>query len=207
MYCLRRCFWLWGLLPAAQGNRRNRRRLGPKTESAAPSVKKGGKVLVVYFSGTGHTRSVAKTIAEAVHGDLWELQPVQPYTEADLNYRDKSSRVVKEHDNPSLQEQVALTNAKPANWDTYSTVFIGYPIWWHLAAWPVKGFVKANAFSGKTVIPFATSVESGMGEAAPNCSSWPVPAPGWKGNASLQCGCQRRSGLGLQPGPITVVWV
>lgn len=137
---------------------------GAKTESAAPSVKKGGKVLVVYFSGTGHTRSVAKTIAEAVHGDLWELQPVQPYTEADLNYRDKSSRVVKEHDNPSLQEQVALTNAKPANWDTYSTVFIGYPIWWHLAAWPVKDFVKANAFSGKTVIPFATSVESGMGE-------------------------------------------
>ena len=118
---------------------------GPKRKRC-PSVKKGGKVLVVYFSGTGHTRSVAKTIAEAVHGDLWELQPVQPYTEADLNYRDKSSRVVKEHDNPSLQEQVALTNAKPANWDTYSTVFIGYPIWWHLAAWPVKGFVKANAF-------------------------------------------------------------
>lgn len=132
-------------------------------QAAAQQVKKGGKTLVVYYSAEGHTKDVAGYIAKAANGDVLELQPAQPYTDADLNYRDNSSRVVKEHNDPSLQN-VALAKDKVDNWADYDTVFIGYPIWWGKAAWPVNNFLKDNDFSGKTVIPFATSVSSGLGD-------------------------------------------
>lgn len=122
-----------------------------------------GNVLVVYYSATGSTRTVAETIADTLNGDLFEITPAQPYTSDDLNWNDPSSRVSREHDDASLRE-VALTTTTVENWDDYDTVFIGYPIWWGIAAWPVDGFVSANDFTGKTVIPFATSSSSGMGQ-------------------------------------------
>lgn len=121
------------------------------------------KVLVVVYSAQNHTKKVAETIAEATNGDLMELQPKQPYTKEDLNYRDSNSRVVHEHDNPSTQD-IPLVTTTPKNWDQYDVVFVGYPIWWGIAAWPVNNFVKGNNFNGKTVIPFATSISSGIGE-------------------------------------------
>lgn len=122
-----------------------------------------GNVLVVYYSVTGNTERVANSIAEATGGDLFEIEPTEPYTDDDLNWNDESSRVSREYEDESLRD-VPLVNTTVDGWDDYDTVFIGYPIWWGIAAWPVDGFVEANDFSDKTVIPFATSASSGMGQ-------------------------------------------
>lgn len=119
--------------------------------------------LVVYYSATGTTEKVANYIAAATDADLFELEPVNPYSSDDLNWTDDNSRVVYEHDNPNTRV-VELVSATVDNWDSYDTIFIGYPIWWHIAAWPVDGFVTANDFTGKTVIPFCTSSSSDLGE-------------------------------------------
>ena len=128
-----------------------------------PEQPQTGKTLVVYFSASGNTARVAKDIADAVGADLFEIVPAEPYTSDDLNYNNSSSRVSREHDNETLRN-VELSAAEVENWDTYDTVFIGYPIWWGIAAWPVSSFVTANDFAGKTVIPFATSASSGIGD-------------------------------------------
>lgn len=122
-----------------------------------------GKTLVVYYSATGNTEEAAQLIAEETGGDLFELEPVDPYSDSDLNWSDEDSRVTKEHENPD-QRDVELVKTTVDGWDEYDTVFIGYPIWWGIAAWPVDGFVQNNDFTGKTVIPFATSSSSGLGE-------------------------------------------
>lgn len=122
-----------------------------------------GGVLVVYYSATGNTEAVAGYIAEATGGDLFEITPAEPYTSADLNWTDENSRVTLEHEDESLRD-VELVAETVDNWDRYDTVFIGYPIWWGIAAWPVDTFVEANDFTGKTVIPFCTSSSSGLGQ-------------------------------------------
>ncbi len=122
-----------------------------------------GKTLVVYYSASGNTKRVAEDIAEAAGADLFEIVPTKVYTDDDLNWTNSDSRVSREHDDESLRD-VPLTTTEVPDWDSYDTVFIGYPIWWGIAAWPVDGFVKANDFTGKTVIPFATSSSSGIGQ-------------------------------------------
>lgn len=122
-----------------------------------------GNVLVVYYSATGNTEEVANTIAETTGGDLFELEPAEPYTDADLDWTDDNSRVSREYADESLRD-VELVSTTVENWDSYDTVFIGYPIWWGIAAWPVDAFVEANDFAGKTVIPFCTSSSSGIGD-------------------------------------------
>ena len=139
------------------------------TDTAAPEDSGGdtaadsGNVLVVYYSATGNTETVANYIAEATGGDIFEITPAEPYTDDDLNWSDENSRVTREHEDESLRD-VELTTTQVENWDSYDTVFIGYPIWWGIAAWPVDGFVEANDFTGKTVIPFCTSSSSGLGQ-------------------------------------------
>ena len=123
----------------------------------------GGKTLIVYYSASGNTEEVANYIASATGGDLFEIVPTEIYTDADLNWTDDDSRVSREHDNEE-ERNVPLVSDTVDNWDEYDTVFIGYPIWWGIAAWPVDGFIKANDFTGKTVIPFCTSASSGLGE-------------------------------------------
>ncbi len=122
-----------------------------------------GKTLVVYYSASGNTKGVAEKIAEAAGADLFEITPVEPYTSDDLNWTNDNSRVSREHEDESLRD-VPLTTTTVENWEEYDTVFLGYPIWWGIAAWPVDNFVKDNDFTGKTVIPFATSASSGMGQ-------------------------------------------
>ena len=122
-----------------------------------------GGTLVVYYSATGNTEQVANYIADITGGDLFELEPVEPYTSDDLDWTDDNSRVSQEYYDESLRD-VELVADTVENWDSYDTVFIGYPIWWGIAAWPTDGFVEANDFSGKTVIPFCTSSSSGLGE-------------------------------------------
>ena len=121
------------------------------------------KTLVVYFSASGNTEEVANYIAQITGGDLFELKPADPYTNDDLDWTDDNSRVSQEYYDESLRD-VELTSDTVENWDSYDTVLIGYPIWWGIAAWPVNTFVKANDFTGKTVIPFCTSASSGLGQ-------------------------------------------
>ena len=122
-----------------------------------------GNVLVVYYSASGNTEAVAGYIAEATGGDLFAITPAEPYTSDDLNWTDENSRVSQEYADESLRD-VELTTTEVENWDSYDTVFIGYPIWWGIAAWPTDSFVEANDFTGKTVIPFCTSSSSGLGQ-------------------------------------------
>ncbi|HIW85331.1 MAG TPA: flavodoxin [Candidatus Eubacterium faecipullorum] len=135
----------------------------PSTDAAADNTAEGGRTLVVYYSATGNTQRVAEYIAAATGGDLFELVPSDPYTDADLDWTDENSRVVHEYENES-ERDVSLEQTSVENWAEYDTVFIGYPIWWGIAAWPVNTFIDANDFSGKTVIPFCTSSSSGLGD-------------------------------------------
>ena len=135
------------------------------TQTSAGSTTDGetGKTLVVYYSASGRTKTVAETIAETAGADLFEIVPDEPYTSEDLDWTNDDSRVSREHDNESLRD-VELVKVTPDNWDSYDTILIGYPIWWGIAAWPVDNFVKGDDFSGKTVIPFCTSSSSGLGQ-------------------------------------------
>lgn len=141
----------------------------PESSSTAPAESEPetqpetGKTLVIYYSASGNTARVAKDIAEAAGADLFEIVPTEVYTSEDLNWTNPDSRVSREHDDESLRD-VPLTTTEVPDGDSYDTVFIGYPIWWGIAAWPVDTFVKNNDFTGKTVIPFATSSSSGMGQ-------------------------------------------
>ena len=119
--------------------------------------------LVAYYSATHNTQAVAETIAQALGADTFVITPAQPYTDDDLDWTDRDSRVSREHDDSALQT-VELENPTPENWADYDTVFVGYPIWWGNASWVVSSFVSANDFTGKTVIPFCTSSSSGLGE-------------------------------------------
>lgn len=135
------------------------------------------KTLVVFFSAQNHTKNVANKIAANLDADLFEIEPVEPYTETDLDWTDSGSRVSKEHADPALQN-IALKTVDVPNWNEYNTVFIGYPIWWGDSAWPVDSFVSQVDFSNKTVIPFCTSHSSGLGSsdtdlaAKPNNGNW-----------------------------------
>lgn len=133
------------------------------TDENTQDTNTNSKILVVYYSATGSTKAVAETIADAIGADLFEITPVDPYTSDDLNWTNGNSRVSVEHDDES-KRYVSLTKTTPNNWADYDTVFIGYPIWWGIAAWPVNNFITGNDFTGKTVIPFCTSASSGLGQ-------------------------------------------
>ena len=133
------------------------------SSEATSTVTTTGKTLVVYFSATGTTQGVAQTIADTVGADLFEVVPSDPYTSDDLNWTNNDSRVSREHNDEGLRA-VALESTDVDGWDDYDTVFIGYPIWWGIAAWPMSSFVAVNDFTGKTVIPFCTSTSSGIGQ-------------------------------------------
>lgn len=149
---------------------------GPSSSSSAsgsasntPSAK-GDRVLVAYFSESGNTQAVAQEIAERTSGDLYQIQPAQPFTEDDLDWTDRNSRVVREYENED-QRSTEVANPTPENWDDYDTVFVGFPLWWQQAPWPMEDFFTSNDFSGKTVIPFVTSMSSLIGDSAQNAAA------------------------------------
>ena len=160
-----------------------------------------GNVLVVYYSATGNTEDVANYIADATGGDLFEVEPAEPYTDDDLNWTDDNSRVSREHEDESLRD-VELVSTDVENWDSYDTVFIGYPIWWGIAAWPMDTFVEANDFSEKTVIPFCTSSSSGIGDSG-NLLAEMAGTGDWQDGERFQSGADEAdvqewvNGLGL----------
>ena len=115
------------------------------SEAASSTVTTTGKTLVVYFSATGTTEGVAQAIADTVGADLFEVVPSDPYTSDDLTWTNNDSRVSREHNDEGLRA-VALESTDVDGWDDYDTVFIGYPIWWGIAAWPMSSFVAVNDF-------------------------------------------------------------
>lgn len=164
------CFLFTAMLTACNQNNDNLSESNSPTQGNTGGNHGGGNepsgtsnVLVVYFSASGNTEKVADYIAAAVNGKTFELVPVNPYTSADLNYGNQDSRVSREHNDESLRD-IELVSTTVEDWESYDVVFIGYPIWWQIAAWPVNNFVKNNDFTGKTVIPFATSASSGLGQ-------------------------------------------
>ncbi len=136
---------------------------GDEPTPPTPPTPSGSKTLVVYFSATGSTERVANIIAEELDADTFELVPTNSYTSADLDWTTPGSRVNREHEDESLRD-IELVADTVENWEQYDNVFIGYPIWWGIAAWPVNNFITANDFTGKTVIPFCTSSSSGLGQ-------------------------------------------
>lgn len=117
--------------------------------------------LVAYFSATGTTAKVAETLADAIGADIYEIGPEIPYTEADLNWRDANSRSSVEMNDPHFRPAVA---GKRDNMSDYDTIFVGFPIWWHVAPTIINTFLESYDMAGKTIIPFATSGGSGMGK-------------------------------------------
>ena len=119
------------------------------------------KKLVTYFSASGVTKSAAEHLAKAVGADLFEIKPAAPYTRADLDWTNKKSRSSVEMSNPDSRPEIA---ERLSNMEDYDIVFIGFPIWWYVAPTIINTFVESYDFSGKTIIPFATSGGSGMGK-------------------------------------------
>ena len=117
------------------------------------------KKLVAYFSASGVTKSTAERLAKAADADLFEIQPLVPYTKADLDWTNKKSRSSVEMSNPDSRPEIAH---KVPDLEEYDTVFPGFPIWWVVAPALINTFVASYDFSGKTVIPFATSGGSGI---------------------------------------------
>ena len=128
------------------------------------------KTLVAFFSASGVTRQVAQKLAAAAQADLYEIKPAIPYTLADLNWRDKSSRSSVEMKNLAIRPQLADTDAKI---EQYDRILLGYPIWWYMAPTIINTFLESYDFSGKSIILFATSGGSGFGksieELSPSC--------------------------------------
>ena len=119
------------------------------------------KKLVAYFSASGTTARLAENLAEAIGADIFEIVPEVPYTAADLNWQDKHSRSSIEMQDLASRPAIAATRDNMADYDT---IFVGFPIWWYVAPTIINTFLESCDLTGKTIIPFATSGGSGIGE-------------------------------------------
>ncbi len=128
--------------------------------AASAETPASSSILVAYFSATGTTRSVAQKLAEGLHADLYEIVPEEPYTDADLNYNDRGSRTSIETDDPSCRPAIA---GELPDLTAYSTILIGYPIWWGDVPRIVSSFVENVDLTGKNIAVFFTSGGSGLG--------------------------------------------
>ena len=125
----------------------------------------GKKALVAYFSASGVTAGVADRLAKAIGADLFEIKPVQVYTDADLDWRDKQSRSSVEMNDRASRPAIA---SKVGNMAQYDVVFVGFPIWWYREPSIIDTFMESYDFTGKTIVPFATSGSSGIGDSGKN---------------------------------------
>lgn len=119
------------------------------------------RTLVAYFSASGVTAKVAENLAETIGADIFCMEPEVPYTKADLDWTNKNSRSSIEMNDPTSRPSI---KDKRDNMGDYDTVFVGFPIWWYVAPTIINTFLESYNFSGKTIIPFATSGGSGMGK-------------------------------------------
>ena len=150
------------------------------------------KTLVAYFSASGETARLAKTIAQAAGADLHEIRPAQPYTAADLNWHDDQSRSSVEMRDPACRPAIA---GDAPDLTDYDAVFVGFPIWWYQAPRIIETFLASCDFSGKRVVPFVTSGGSGMGRTEEilqkSCPTKAVFLPGRRLSSSASVGTIR----------------
>ena len=150
--------------------------------SASSQVKKAkkskemSKVLVAYFSASGVTKGVAQQLSDVTGGTLHEIKPAQPYTDADLDWRDKQSRSTLEMQDK--KSRPAITG-KLANMKDYNVIYVGFPIWWYTCPTIINTFMEAYNFKGKTIIPFATSGGSSIKKACEDLKA-AYPDVNWK---------------------------
>ena len=142
------------------------------------------KKLVAYFSASGTTKKVAGRLAKATGADLFEIKPKVPYNSADLNWMDKKSRSSVEMNDASSRPAIAT---KVENMDQYETILVGFPIWWYVEPRIIDTFLESYDFSGKTVIPFATSGGSGIANVEKNLQK-EYPNINWKAGKLLNGG-------------------
>ena len=136
-----------------------------ETESESPAPGPHSDVLVAYFSATGTTKGVAEKIASVTGGDLYEILAEDPYTAEDLNYNDSSSRSTKEQNDKDVRPEIG---SEDLSLEGYTTIYLGFPIWWGEEPRILDTFVEKYSFEGITVIPFCTSGGSGIGRSGPN---------------------------------------
>ncbi len=136
----------------------------PETATGEPAPA-GKDTLVVYFSATGTTKAVAETLADVTGADLYEIKAAREYTDADLDWHDSSSRTTIEQNDPSFRPEIG---SDPVCLEGYTTVYIGYPIWWGEEPRILDTFVETYDFDGITLIPFCTSGGSGIGRSGQN---------------------------------------
>ncbi len=159
-----------------------------------------GKILVAYFSATNNTEGVAQKLADGLGADLYEITPVQPYTDADLNYNNSQSRSSVEMNDPSARPAIS---GSVENMEQYDVVFIGYPIWWGEAPRIMSTFIESYDFSGKTLVAFCTSASSGFGSSdsalrsAANGAKW-LTGHRFSAGASAQEVLAWADGLGVK---------
>lgn len=139
------------------------------------------KKLVAYFSASGTTKKAAEHLAKAAGADLFEIKPAVPYSRADLDWTNKKSRSSIEMQNPDSRPAIA---EQLPNIEDYDTIFIGFPIWWYVAPTIIDTFVESYDFSGKTIIPFATSGGSAMGKTVEVLQAL-CPTANWKDSKML----------------------
>ena len=153
------------------------------------------KTLVAYFSASGVTARTAKQIAETVGADLYEIRPEQPYTDADLDWMDKKSRSTIEMNDSACRPAIA---GPAADLSGYDTVFVGFPVWWYVEPRIIDTFLESGDFSGKTVIPFATSGGSGISGAEKRMKTI-CPAADWQRGKLVNSGAAAwaKSAMGL----------
>ena len=140
----------------------------PTDEPEEESTEPAGGTLVVYFSMTGTTRGIAEKIATITGADIYEIKAAQEYTSDDLNYNDSETRATVEQKDPTVRPEIG---SGPVSLDGYSTVYIGYPIWWGEEPRIMDTFVESCNFEGKTVIPFCTSGSSSIGNSGKNLAA------------------------------------
>ena len=143
--------------------------------------KKEMKTLVAYFSASGVTAGVAQQLAEVTGADLYEIKPEVPYTDADLDWRDKQSRSTLEMQDCKSRPAIA---GKLENMADYDVIYVGFPIWWYTCPTIINTFMEAYDFSGKTVVPFATSGGSDIQKACDDLKA-AYPSVSWKAGKLL----------------------
>ena len=164
-----------------------------------PTPSEGSKVLIAYFSATNNTEGIANHLDAILDADLYEITPETPYTSADLNYSDSTTRATREQNDPSARPAIS---GGVDNMEQYDVIFLGYPIWWGQAPKIISTFLERYNLSGKTIVPFCTSGSSGIGSSATNLHSlangatW-IDGQRFSGSASRSMVESWVNGLGL----------
>ena len=148
------------------------------------------KTLIAYFSASGVTARAAREMADAIGADLYEICPAAPYTDADLNWMDKKSRSTLEMNDPACRPAIA---SQVERMEQYDTVFVGFPVWWYVEPRIVDTFLESYDFTGKTMIPFATSGGSGISKAEKSLREH-CPGGNWKKGRLVNSGAAECAG-------------